>query len=201
VALDITTRFLSDLAVIGIEVVEADVRKAPIERETFDLVHARFVLIHIAHWWTALGAMIKALKPGGWLVLEEPDFSSARSFAGPDELRQAFESVNKSIEAMFSQRGMNHAFGVRIPSLLEKRMIQNICIENDASIERGGSPVAKILRLSTRQLQEKYIATGIASDEDIKLYDAFTHDPTCWAIYHGTVRGVGCKPNARRNPS
>src|SRR5438093_13389111 len=81
--------------------------EASLQPEMFDVVHARFVLIHVPDWLTALTAMIKALKRGGWVVLEEPDFSSARSFAGRGELRRAFENVNRSIEAMFSQRGMD----------------------------------------------------------------------------------------------
>ncbi len=199
VALDTARRFLSDLPANGVEVLKADVRTAPIEPGTFDLVHARFVLIHVAHWRTALNSMIKALRPGGWLVLEEPDFASARAIAGPDELRRAFENVNRAIEAMFSQRGLNYAFGARIPSLFQNQMFQNIRVQNSAPIERGGSPVASMMRLSTSQLREKYLATDFAGEKDIRLYEAFTCDPACWAIYHGTVRGVGCKSKRERN--
>jgi ubiquinone/menaquinone biosynthesis C-methylase UbiE len=84
---------------------EADVRDAGVEPESFDLAHARFMLIHVPDWAAALAAMIRCLKPGSWLVLEEPNFSGSRSFAGPAELRRAFDNVHRAIEAMFSQRG------------------------------------------------------------------------------------------------
>ena len=41
--------------------------------ETFDLVHARLVLARIADRDEALRRMVQALRPGGWLVVEEID--------------------------------------------------------------------------------------------------------------------------------
>src|SRR5690349_1610936 len=39
----------------------------------FDLVHARLVLVHVPDRERALAAMIGALRPGGWLVIEDAD--------------------------------------------------------------------------------------------------------------------------------
>jgi SAM-dependent methyltransferase len=39
----------------------------------FDLVHARLVLVHVAERDRALRAMTGALRPGGWLVIEDAD--------------------------------------------------------------------------------------------------------------------------------
>jgi len=36
-----------------------------------------------------LSAMLRALKPGGVLVLEEPNFSAAAALTGPARLQQA----------------------------------------------------------------------------------------------------------------
>jgi SAM-dependent methyltransferase len=144
-AVDLNTRFLSGLAGANLEVREADIREPEIEPDSFDLAHARFVLIHVPDWKGALAAMIRCLKPGGWLVLEEPDFSSSRSLAGPAELRRAFDNVHRAIEAMFRQRGLDHAFGARLPALLLDGGLEAIAIENDASIVPGGSPLARMM--------------------------------------------------------
>jgi SAM-dependent methyltransferase len=196
-AVDVNARFLVGVARRNLEVMEADIRTAVIEPESFDLVHARFVLIHIPDWTTALPAMIRCLKPGGWLVLEEPDFSSSRSFAGPTELRRAFDNVHKAIEAMFTQRGMDHAFGARLPSLFVDHAFVRISVENDAAIVSGGSPQAKMMGMSARQLRDKYVATSLVTERDIKLYSAFAEHAACWATYHGTIRAAGRKPGGR----
>jgi SAM-dependent methyltransferase len=195
-AVDLNSRFLSGLAGANLEVREADVRDARLEPGSFDLAHARFVLIHVLDWVGALAAMVRCLKPGGWLVLEEPDFSSSRSLAGPAELRRAFDNVHRAIEAMFRQRGLDHSFGARLPALLQDRDFEAIAIENDAPIVAGGSPFARMMGLSTDQLRDKYVATGLATGRDIKLYGSFAAERACWATYHATVRASGRKPGA-----
>src|SRR5262245_43924512 len=135
VALDRDARFLADVSAPNLEVVEADIRTAQVAPRAYDLVNARFLLIHLADWAAALDAMIRCVKPGGWLVLEEPDFSSARVYAGDAELRAAFANVGRAVEAMFARRGMDHAFGARLPALLQEleagRGFHEISVEND----------------------------------------------------------------------
>ena len=95
---------------------------------------------------------------------------------------------------MFRQRGMEHAFGARLSTLLMDRGFEAIAIENDAPIVPGGSPLARMMGLSTEQLRDKYVATDLATERDIELYGAFTTDRTCWATYHATIRATGRKP-------
>jgi SAM-dependent methyltransferase len=193
-AVDVNARFLPQTPPANLEVREADICTTPLAAGTMQLVHARFVLLHIPGWQQALAAMAAALGPGGWLALEEPDFSAARSLAGPAELRHAFDNVHRAITAMYQQRGLDHAFGARLPGLLQQLGLATIAIENDAAIVPGGSPHARMMAMSAAQLADKYVATGLASAEDIALYGRFAGDPTCWATYHGTIRGAGRKP-------
>jgi hypothetical protein len=52
----------------------------------------------------------------------------------------------------------------------------------------GGSEIALMMRASTEQLRDKYVATGLASDADIEGYLRFAQDPNAWGIYYATVR-------------
>ncbi len=42
----------------------------------FDLIHARLVLIHIPAREAVLERLVTALRPGGWLVIEDFDVLS-----------------------------------------------------------------------------------------------------------------------------
>jgi SAM-dependent methyltransferase len=192
-AVDVNARFLPQAPPANLEVRQADICTTPLPAGTMQLGHARFLLLHVAGWQQALAAMTAALQPGGWLALEEPDFSSARSLAGPPELRQAFDNVHRAIAAMYQQRGLDHAFGARLPALLQQLRLEDISIENDAAIVAGGSPHARMMAMSAVQLADKYLATGLASGEDLERYGRFASDPTCWATYHATIRGAGRK--------
>ncbi|KAI1787183.1 S-adenosyl-L-methionine-dependent methyltransferase [Ganoderma leucocontextum] len=45
----------------------------PFEDETFDIVHARLVLMHVPGADDVLRRAVQLLKPGGWIIVEDPD--------------------------------------------------------------------------------------------------------------------------------
>src|SRR5205814_3436619 len=58
----------------GYEVRRHDVAADPPPQPgTFDLVHARLVLVHVPDRARALATMAAALRPGGWLLVEDAD--------------------------------------------------------------------------------------------------------------------------------
>ncbi|MES1021848.1 class I SAM-dependent methyltransferase [Gloeocapsa sp. BRSZ] len=194
-AVDVDTRFIANIQLSNVEVLEADIRYCSLKNGSFDLIHARYVLIHLPEFQVALSRMIDLLKPGGWLVIEEPDFSAARAIAGKAAACHSVNRVNRAISRMFASRGMDYALGVKIPAICQQLGLQQLSVENDAPLSQGGSGVATVMKMSTEQLAEKYIATGEATQQDIAQYCEFAEDPHTWAIYYSTV-GVSAKKQA-----
>jgi ubiquinone/menaquinone biosynthesis C-methylase UbiE len=194
VAVDLDTRFLSNVKLLNVEVIEADIQNILLEHQSFDLVHARYVLIHILDFQVALSKMLDLLKPGGWLLIEEPDFSAARAIFGEEAICQSMNRVNRAIFQMFANRGLDFALGVKLPAIFQKLGLQQLSVENDAPISAGGSGLAKMMKMSAVQLADKYIATGEASQEDIDNYCLFADDLKTWAIYYATVGIIAQKP-------
>lgn len=192
-AVDLDTRFVANINQPNVEVLEADVRRLPLEDGAFDLVHARCVLIHIADFQVALTQMLRLLKPGGWIVLEEPDFSAARAVVGETAACESIDRVNQAILQMFESRGMDYALGIKLPAIVQELGLQQLCVENDALLANGGSGVATVMEMSALQLAEKYIATGRATQEDIEKYCQFAEDQSAWAIYHAMVGVIAQK--------
>jgi SAM-dependent methyltransferase len=188
-AIDTNVRFLRPLAP-GVEVLEGEVGRTATLASSFDVVHARYVLIHNADAASVLDAMLRALAPGGVLVLEEPDFSAARAFTGPPESRRAFDAVQRALGATFAGRNMNSAFGALLPALLEERGAKVVSMEYDCPVVAGGSALAEMMRLSTLALAEKYVATGFATPEDLAGYAEFAASPACRATYYANVRVI-----------
>ena len=73
VAVDLDPRFLDGHGRANLEVRKHDVAADPLEEAAFDLAHARAVLDLVPDRQRALERMLSALRPGGWLVLEEID--------------------------------------------------------------------------------------------------------------------------------
>ncbi len=193
VAMDINTRCLQPLQDDLFELLEQDIQEyeAP---SLYDLIHARYVLIHISDPQRALDRMVRALAPGGWLVVEEPDFFAARAASGPAELMAAFDRVNVAIHRMFAARGLDPGFGLHLPGKVEQQALTLAHVENDAPLVPGGSAVALMMRASAEQLASKYEATGAASAEDVAAYCRFAELQRAWGIYYGTVRVCAQKP-------
>ncbi|HKY34596.1 MAG TPA: methyltransferase domain-containing protein [Polyangiaceae bacterium] len=160
----------------------------------FDLVHVRFAMVHALKKDELLGALVEAVRPGGLLVVEEPDFGSARALTGPEKARRSFNNVQSAMELVFATLGLDHAIGSRIPDLLQQHGFENISIENDAAIVPGKSPRADVMAMSATQLATALIATGFPSPNDIERYRDFANHPTCWATYLSIIRGAGVRP-------
>ena len=73
-ATDLDPGFLSELQAPDLAVLRHDVRTDDFPEGSFDLVHVRAVLMHIADRMAVLRRMVSWLAPGGWLVAEESDF-------------------------------------------------------------------------------------------------------------------------------
>jgi hypothetical protein len=157
----------------------------------FDLVHVRFALVHAVNKDELLSAVVGAVRPGGLLVVEEPDFGSARALAGPEKLRQSFNNVQSAMELVFATLGFDHAVGSHVPALLQQHGLAALAIENDAAIVPGQSPLSDVMAMSATQLATAFVATGFASLHDIERYRAFATDPSCWATYLSIIRGAG----------
>ena len=193
VAVDLDPKFLSEAERPNVTVVRADIRTAQLPQQSFDVVHARYVLIHLPDYEVALTKMFDSLKPGGWLVLEEPDFSASRGITG-DELELAsLRKINQAIERMYATLKMDYALGLKLPALMQRRGLQHLTVENDASLGAGGSGIATVMKMSAEQLREKYPATGVVGQSDFERYCRFADDPDSWAIYDATIAVSGRK--------
>jgi ubiquinone/menaquinone biosynthesis C-methylase UbiE len=193
VAVDLDPKFLGESGQSNVEIVRADIRTAQFPEQSFDLVHARYVLIHIPDYEAAFNRMLDCLKPGGWLVLEEPDFSASRGITGDEQELESLRKINQAIEQMYATRGLDYELGLKLPVLMQRRGLQRLTVENDAPLCAGGSGIATVMKLSTEQLREKYLATGVVGPSDLERYCRFADDPNSWAIYYATVGVSGRK--------
>jgi SAM-dependent methyltransferase len=94
-ATDLDTRWLVDLSESGVEVRVQDIAADAPGAGDFDLVHARGVLTHVRDLHRAIGHMVAALGPGGWIVLEEIDMGAPFGRSSPDD-----PAVGRYVEIM-----------------------------------------------------------------------------------------------------
>ncbi|EFL36760.1 methyltransferase [Streptomyces viridochromogenes DSM 40736] len=98
-------------AIAGVEELRHDVARDEPPAGPFDLVHARLVLVHAAERETALRTMVRALRPGGWLLVEDAD-PALQPLICPDEYGPGRELANRlrtGFRQLLRQRGADLA--------------------------------------------------------------------------------------------
>jgi len=97
VATDIGTRLLDKTREPNLEMRRHDILVDDLEQEYYDLVHTRAVLMHLADPVQAVKKMAAAVRPGGWLFLEEFDWIS---FGAVDTESPAAQTFNQKMETL-----------------------------------------------------------------------------------------------------
>ncbi len=192
VAIDINPRFMNTASLVQLEVRQCDVTTDPLERGACDLVHARFVLLHVQNLVAAIDNISQALKPGGVVLFEEPDFRMAFPATDHEGINRSIANVNAAILAMYRTKDPSFALG--LPNDLVRRGFIGVGATTYLPLERGRSAIARIMGMSVMHLRGKLTATGVASDEDIDRYIAAADDPRVWATYYATISTWGKRP-------
>lgn len=192
-AMDLNVRFISQLTVKNLTVIHGDITKENFPENVFDCIHARYVFIHIHEYKSTISKLIKCLKPGGLLLLEEPDFSNAKADSDDPQLVQSFNHIHEAIALMYRGMKLNPAFGSQLVSILKDAGLQNIQNKIIAEKVCGGSLVADMMRMSTMVLKEKYLQTGAVTEEDFINYCELSKNSKHQALYYSSVSSWGIK--------
>jgi len=192
VAIDIKTNYLQHLSTPPYTIVKGDFLDVPV-KGTFDLAHCRYVLIHNRQSQPMLERLCSLLKPGGFLVVEEPDFTSAKLLnRGGDPAQQR---VNDAICRMFEQMQLDPAYGLSLPGKIAAEGLQVARVDSRIHLNHGGDTMARLMGESTKALREKYVTTGEAGAADIEKYIENANNDQFWAVYYSTVSVVAVKAN------
>ena len=150
------------------EVLRHDVGVEPPPSGGFDLVHARLLLTHVPRRIEALASMVGALRPGGWLLIEDAD-PALQPLICPDEYGPAQQLANRlrqGFRTLMAGRGAELAFGRTLPRLLRGAGLE--AVQADAFFPIT-SPACAALELATvRQIRDRLLAAGLATEEEIE---------------------------------
>jgi SAM-dependent methyltransferase len=189
-ATDIDTRFLDTLAESNLEVRRHDIVADDLPETSFDLVHTRLVLMHLSAREQVLPRLLAALRPGGWLLLEEHDIFPLGATASGAYAR-VWDAMGHAIAAA----GARLNWGRQLPTLLSTHGLSEIAAEVDVPLFHGASPMAEFWRLSLTQLRERVIAQGASKKDVDEVLDMLT-DTTQWFMGPATVAAWGRRPIA-----
>ena len=163
---------------------DGDFLQVEIDRP-LDLVYGRYFLIHNRNTMEYIKKLHGLLRSGGYAVLEEPDFTSAKLLDNHSNTSQ--HRVNSAICKMFVDYGLDPAYGLRLPQNLRTAGFQIVEIHSTIHLCEGESPIANLMAESALVLNQEYQKTGQATAEDIQQYVANAHDREYWSVYYSSI--------------
>ncbi len=161
-AIDIDTRFIDSLAGDSIDVHRVDIRDEELPHAEFELIHARLVLEHLSDRRNILDRLVAALRPGGWIVIEDYDWSSY-GFEGDSP---GFGELADVLMDFMAKAGFERDYGRRVVSDLESAGLTDIRGEGRARLIDSTSPGFDFFRLTFESLRGAVVAAGLLSAEE-----------------------------------
>src|SRR5436309_7818502 len=166
---------LVDARAPNLEFRKADIVAGPVTAGSFDLVTARAVLHHVADAEKAIANLVASLRPGGVILLIEPDFLPV-TIAEPPEIH-AFWS---GWLAWSRDRGIDYQIGRTLAPRLAALGLKHISGTAETAIYKGTSLWADYWTETVKELREDLMSSGNLDNALVDTFLGCCADPGWW---------------------
>jgi SAM-dependent methyltransferase len=145
---------------VAAELAAADAARLPFAPASFDAAFAVAVLQHVPQPRTVIDALARVLRPGGRLVLAEPDNAARYWFSDPASGHEVFARATEFYALVEEAAGddADPSIGPRVPRLLRAAGFEIAAVHLvPVSLTRAGAPVPRVW-------EERRAAIGAAVD-------------------------------------
>lgn len=184
---DIDPRHIAPSGLPNLHVVRHDAVRDALPEAKFDLAHARLVLLHIPERSAVLEKMVAALKPGGWLVIEDFDTASVQPDVAANP-REARIETAEALRLFMIRGGVDARFGRSLYGRFKGLGLTEVSTEGRVMMWDRANGGADLMRINFEQIGEKVVAAGLLSADqlqaDLKRLDDpefVTPSPIMWA--------------------
>ncbi len=186
---------LCDAEAAALEFRRGDIVAGPIQPADFDLVTARAVLHHVTDSHAAVANLVASARPGGAVLLIEPDFLPV-SVAEPPEVHAFWQGWL----AWSREEGIDYFIGRKLPAMLADLGLDDVGATAETALYNGGSPWARYWTQTIDELRPRLEDSGHLDRRHIDTFLAHCDDPDWWTqtiaftAVHGRVPDGGDLP-------
>ena len=194
-AIDINPRFVQDIDLPNVTIREADLLNAPADLGPFDVVYARYVMLHLPDAQAGARALFNLLKLGGRAVSVDVNWRTLRAADRSHPLAQEFDAQMDTATEVFRDVGiMDLDFGPKAAVVFEGAGFVDVQCRGTARLLRGGTHEVRWYRESVAPAlgAVKAYAPERAMDVDV-VYAAYD-DPTFFFSSPVETITVGARP-------
>lgn len=158
-------RAVADERGIAVELELADATHTGFARDSFDLVHARTLLLNVSNPAEVLAEMAAITRSGGVVAVQEPDSSGWVC----DPPHPAWERLRFAVTDAYRRNGKDFDIGRRTARLLREAGLEEVQVRATARVTQVGDYYQTFLLTLTGLVREQILAGG---DLDAEALDA-----------------------------
>lgn len=188
--------FCAEESLTNVEVRQDDFFASALPLASFDLVHLRFQLAPLGRATEQVMTACRLAKPGGWVVLEEPETGSWRE----NPLAPSAAQLRTLITEAFARAGGDFDAGRRLPEYLRTVGVEPTLRAHCVALEPGHPYLQLPVQFAT-SLRPRLLAL-VPEDELDRLLDAGKvelADPMRWGTTFTLVQAWGQVPAVPAN--
>ncbi len=186
--------FVRERQLTNVEVLEGDARSTGFPRESFDLVHARLVLVNVPAPEQIVEEMVTLTRPGGIVASHEADYWTHRC----DPPHPSWERLFSLYEAYSRHTGVDLFVGRRTHALFRAAGLTDIHVQPLIHVYPFGHPRRGIFLDFINNVRERLIASALVGahelDELVQALQKHLARPDVLVISHLFFQVWGRRP-------
>jgi len=151
-----------------VEIITADAGSTGLPPGSFDLVHARTLLVNIPEPADVAAEMVRLATPGGWVASMEPDTEYGRCYPP----HPAYDRLCEIFTVVFRRNGADPWIGRRVPELLRQAGLEDIRVEARVQMYPPGNSRRTIRLDLVRSMRPQVLEMGVAGIAELDELDA-----------------------------
>ena len=183
-------RELAEQRHLAVEFIEADATATGLDDRSFDLMHARTLLLNVQNPQQVLAEMVRITKAAGVVIVQEPD-AGAWSCDPP---HPAFDILRAAILGAYRRTGRDFNIGRRIARMLRDAGLDDVRVRPTARATRSGEYYQTFLLTVSRFVRDVIVDSGELTADEIDSYaatlrahleapDTITCQPIMWQAW------------------
>lgn len=185
--------YLAQEALANVEVLDRDAFDTGLPSASFDVVHVRFLMV-FGGAERLLGEMMRLVRPGGTVCIQETDQSSWNFY--PE--RPVWPRLKGVLEAAFVHVGGDANLGRRTVVMAREAGLSEVRLRAAVLGLQDRHPYLRMPILGAQRLRPVIVSAGLMSeselDDTLAEMEAFVADPTTYAVSFTVMQVWGRRP-------
>jgi SAM-dependent methyltransferase len=160
--------FAAGRGLSGVEIITADASNSGLATGSFDLVHARTLLVNLPEPAAVAAEMVRLARPGGWVACTEPDTEHALCYPP----HPAYDRLCEIFTVAFRRNGADLWIGRRVPELLRQAGLSDVQVEARVQMYPPDNSRRTIRVDMVRSMRSQVLQMGLASAAELDELEA-----------------------------